>query len=91
MLLVEEAGKQRDEWRQIVLNGLPDSRQFDIPILVHSEVTHIAHQTPWNGWRLTGYLTGDVTYSFVNHNEVTPMGKPPPLAVRLEKALPFRR
>jgi len=22
---------------------------------------------------------------------VTPMGKPPPLAVRLEKALPFRR
>ena len=28
---------------------------------------------------------------FVRGVLVTPMGKPPPLAVRLEKALPFRR
>jgi hypothetical protein len=29
--------------------------------------------------------------ALVTHHDITPTGKPPPLAVRLEKALPFRR
>jgi hypothetical protein len=30
-------------------------------------------------------------YGLVTIGEITPNGKPPPLAVRLEKALPFQR
>ncbi len=35
-------------------------------------------------------LSAAVGYT-TNLHKVTPMGKPPPLAVRLEKALPFQR
>ena len=31
------------------------------------------------------------TAASAEHMNITPTGKPPPLAVRLEKALPFRR
>ena len=37
------------------------------------------------------YTSGLYGKQYQRHNKLTPTGKPPPLAVRLEKALPFRR
>ena len=41
------------------------------------------------GWRVIVHPVGSPIR--LCPSEVTPTGKPPPLAVRLEKALPFRR
>ena len=45
----------------------------------------------WNTWHeyAEEYIIAGAKLSI--SKLVTPMGKPPPLAVRLEKALPFRR
>jgi hypothetical protein len=67
---IEEGLQLRDKQWQVLLNSFSDSFKIDLKVFVRNDVSHVAHDTPWN-CRITRLnLRRNVSSSFANNHKI---------------------